>query len=69
MSRTKPPCRRCTQVHLTTWTVAVGRFDANGPAGYRATFNGAPLRTTRQQAEQDMCDYQQTNRSEEVELA
>ena len=62
MSGTKPPCRRCGLVHTTTWTVAVGRFDATGPAGYRATFHGAPLRTTRHQSEHDMCTYQQRNR-------
>lgn len=59
MSRIKPPCPKCGHTHSTDWTVAVGRFDPNGIAGYRATYDDAPLRQTRAHAELDMCQYVQ----------
>lgn len=39
-------------------TRAVGRFDPNGPHGYRAaSMPDAPLRSTREEAESDERDY------------
>lgn len=59
MSRIKPPCPHCGHTHSADWTVAVGRFDPNGIAGYRAAYDGAPLRLFRWEAELDMCQYKQ----------
>ena len=40
---------------------AEGRFDPNGPHGYRASTSPyAPLRPTREQAENDEAEYRRT---------
>lgn len=57
--RMKPACPQCGHIHSADWTVAVGRFDPGGVAGYRAAYDGAPLRPTREQAEVDMCQHKQ----------
>lgn len=54
---TEAPCPRCGHVHVTTWVRAQGRFHRNGPVGYRAAIPAAPLRATRAEAEQDVCDH------------
>jgi hypothetical protein len=49
----------CGRVHGADETVAVGRFRPGGPTGYKASpavRPDAPLRRTRQEAEQDVCD-------------
>jgi hypothetical protein len=42
---------------------AVGRFDPNGPQGYQANYQGAPLRGTRGEAITDMCKWLQERRA------
>lgn len=50
------PCPRCGHVHsLYTATAAVGRFTST--PRYRARYDGAPLRDTREEAHWDACDY------------
>lgn len=50
----RPPCPSCDSVHAPTMAVAVGRFRADGPTGYRAR-SGGPLRATRAEAVADEC--------------
>lgn len=38
-------------------TRAVGRFRPNGPTGFRAVQDGAPLRSTRAEAVADRCRH------------
>ena len=53
---TRPPCPRCGHTHsLYTATSAVGRF--TGSPRYRARYDGAPIRDTREEAHQDACDH------------
>lgn len=55
---TKRGCS-CGRVHGADETVAVGRFRPGDPTGYKASPAirlDAPLRRTRQEAEQDVCD-------------
>lgn len=51
------PCDRCGWIHDPSLVVAVGRFKPGGPDGYRtASGPGAPLRPSRCEAMQDVCD-------------
>lgn len=53
-----PTCPDCLTIHEATAVVAVGRFDPNGPRGYRAA---GPLRATREEAMRDVCALRQTS--------
>lgn len=46
----------CPWKHPSNLARAVGRFNPDGPTGYRGDYDGAPLRPTREQAEQDACN-------------
>lgn len=59
----KPACPKCACVHHPMMARAVGRFDPNGPHGYQANYQGAPLRPTRDQATHDMCKHLQKRRA------
>lgn len=52
-------CGLCGAVHVPTDAPAVGRFLAGGPSGYRARYGGAPLRSSRAEALEDMCNARQ----------
>lgn len=56
----KPPCPQCGFVHASNDARAVGRFTRSA-AGYAADFGGAPVRTTRAEAEADMCTHRATS--------
>lgn len=60
----KPACTKCNTVHPSNLARAIGRFNPNGPLGYRAAMGGpaAPLRATRAEAEQDACQQQAPKR-------
>ncbi len=47
-------CHRCRSTHLADDARMVDRFTPN-PAGFRANYDGAPLRDTRSAAVADMC--------------
>ena len=50
-------CPSCGWVHSLGDVVAVGRFDPDGPVGYKATLpQGAPLRASRAEAMRDVCE-------------
>lgn len=51
-------CPACRFVHTSTDTLTVGRFNPDGPRGYRAR-SGGPLRKTRAEAERDECRTRQ----------
>jgi len=55
-------CRSCGWVHSLGDVVAVGRFDPNGPIGYKATSQAAPLRASRAEAMRDVCEARQEDR-------
>lgn len=55
----KQPCKNCGHVHTADWTYAVGRFTKDGIRGYTARLVDAPLRATREEAEQDVCEAYQ----------
>lgn len=48
-----PICSICERIHIPSTVVAIGRFDDGGPSGYRAP--GGPVRSTRAEAELDLC--------------
>lgn len=54
----RPPlCLKCGFVHSEmTSTSRIGRFSLAVPR-YRARYDGAPHRSTRAEAHQDMCDH------------
>lgn len=52
-----PLCPACGSAHTSGDTSAVGRFNPNGPDGYMARFPGSPVRCTRDEALQDICDH------------
>lgn len=47
-------CHNCRSTHRGDDARMVGRFTPN-PAGFRANYDGAPLRDTRSAAVADMC--------------
>jgi hypothetical protein len=49
-----PTCPACRTIHGSDAAVAVGRFNPEGPRGYRAR-DGGPLRLTRAAAVADTC--------------
>lgn len=59
----KPPrtlCPKCKHLHSEmTATSRVGRFSLSTPV-YRARYTGAPLRPTRAEAHNDMCEHLQS---------
>ena len=55
----KPPCPDCGHVHTPGDARAVGRFDPDAIALYRANYPNSPLRTSRDEAMQDMCAHRQ----------
>lgn len=56
------PCGRCGALHLVTDAPSVGRFRTGGPLGYRARYPGAPLRSSRAEALEDVCNARQGRR-------
>ena len=52
----KPPCPICDRIHDPSDVRAIGRFDPDGPAGYRADLPGAKVRSTRVEAQRDVCE-------------
>lgn len=52
----KPACSVCGYVHAADEVVAISRFDC-GEDLYRARFSGAVVRSTREEAEADMCGW------------
>jgi hypothetical protein len=55
-----PTCPECQTIHGADAAVAVGRFDPDGPRGYRSRLGG-PLRPARDEAVADYCAaHQQT---------
>lgn len=50
-----PTCPTCD--HVGHPTRAVGLFRQDGPIGYRAAYDIAPLRSSREEAEADMCAW------------
>lgn len=52
-------CKHCNHIHAGDDARAIGRFAPGGPLGYKANYEGSPLRTTRKQARQDMCQWRQ----------
>lgn len=48
-----PACPTCDRIHIPSTVVAIGRFNSGGPSGYRAP--GGPVRSTRAEAELDLC--------------
>ena len=50
-------CGACGHVHDSSWTSAIGRFDETAPTLYRATYPQAIIRTSRIEAEADMCAH------------
>lgn len=59
-SRMKPACGACGRIHTSSDAVAVGRFRAQGPIGYRAANAETPIRSTRAEAEADECSHHTT---------
>lgn len=56
-------CPDCGHTHAGTDTQPVRRFEPTLAHLFRANYPGAPTRTTRSQAERDMCRHrQETNR-------
>lgn len=55
MRTTTKTCTSCGTVHPSDLARALGRFGGPAPAGYRAIYDGAPVRATREEAEQDAC--------------
>lgn len=53
----RPACPKCRAVHHPMMTRAVGRFDPHSPTGYKAEYQDAPLRGTRDEAITDMCKW------------
>lgn len=52
-------CKHCNHTHPGTDARAIGRFTPGGPLGYKANYEGSPLRATREEAKQDMCQWRQ----------
>lgn len=52
-------CKQCNHTHPGTDARAIGRFTPGGPLGYKANYEGSPLRATREEAKQDMCQWRQ----------
>ena len=48
-------CGACGRIHNSRMSHAVGRFNPEGPTGYRGDYTGAPTRTTRAEADRDVC--------------
>lgn len=53
----KELCGRCGHMHKAADAPAVGRFQVDGPLGYRALYEGAKLRSSRAEALVDMCNW------------
>ena len=51
-----PSCETCGTIHGTGDTRAEDRFSPGGATGFRAALPSAPLRATRAEAVQDVCD-------------
>lgn len=49
-------CKNCKTKHDATMTICVNRFSSE-PHKYKATYEGAPMRATRKEAEEDACAY------------
>ena len=56
MTARDPWCSVCGRVHQSDDAYAVGRFGA-GPVQYRGRFERAPLRATRAEAVDDLCQH------------
>jgi len=56
----KAPCSVCDWVHSAADVRAIGRFDPDGPAGYIADLPGAKVRSTRVEAQRDVCTAKAT---------
>ena len=56
-------CDSCGTIHGAFDTRAQRRFSPDGKAGFRAALPGAPLRATRDEAIQDVCDARQARQA------
>ena len=54
-----PTCLICGHIHASDDAKALGRFTPDGPTVYRASYDGAPIRTTRAEVEADACRHRQ----------
>lgn len=61
-------CKHCNHIHAGDDARAIGRFAPGGPIGYKAKYEGSPLRTTRKQAKQDMCQWRQNQKCLENQI-
>lgn len=55
-------CERCSYVHDRSMAVCINRFSGEPPQ-YRASYEGAPVRATRDEAEADMCAFRAAERN------
>lgn len=62
---TRPICPRCDHLHCPSDAYSIGRFSPT-PTRYRANYPNAPIRDTRAQAADDLCNYRAAlNRQEQ----
>ena len=48
-------CPECQTIHPSNASIAIGRFMPGGAYGYIANVPGAPIRDSREQANNDYC--------------
>lgn len=65
----RTPCPTCGWWHASDDAHAINRFKMGGPLGYRAHYLGAPLRSTRAEAESDACQHRAAHNDRHPELA